>query len=305
MKKQVVKYSVNDAAIAKMSSIYLNLTIDGLEDSEGAKDVHAARMVMVKHRTSVDKLRKETNADAQKFIKTNNTNAKKLIDLMAPIETHLSDEEKKIADEKKRIEEEEKRIEIARVKARLDRLIEVDVVLPFFDVAMMTDEEFAELFSKSLATYEDKKWKLKEEQKAREAENKKLAEERKEIEKMQIEQAERAKIIAEQEAEIWRQKDEIEAEKREAEGKKAKLFAEKEALEKIEKQKQQEIDELAEAKRQEELLPDKEKLSNFAVKLLKIRPPELEAKKAKEIADAAIVVIAGVADDIVSESEKL
>ena len=78
MKTAIVKYTTNEAEIAKMSDIYLNLTIDGIEDTEGFEAVHDARMIMVKHRTDIDKFRKKTNKDAQDFISTNNKNAKKL-----------------------------------------------------------------------------------------------------------------------------------------------------------------------------------------------------------------------------------
>jgi len=66
MTNEVVEYDVNAAEIAKMSDIYLKLTIDGLEDKEGFESVHSVKMVMVKHRTSVDKLRKSTNAKIQR-----------------------------------------------------------------------------------------------------------------------------------------------------------------------------------------------------------------------------------------------
>ena len=74
---EIVKYGVNQAAIAKMDSIYLNLSIDGIDDNDGYDEVHSAKKIIVKHRTSIDKLRKATNKDAQEFINNNNKNAKK------------------------------------------------------------------------------------------------------------------------------------------------------------------------------------------------------------------------------------
>jgi hypothetical protein len=89
-----------------MSNIYLNLTISDLDNKEEFDQVHSARMIMVAHRTGIDKLRKSSNADAQTFIKNNNSNAKKLLSLMEPIETHLKDEEGKVTKEKERIKAE-------------------------------------------------------------------------------------------------------------------------------------------------------------------------------------------------------
>lgn len=69
---ELVKYNINEAEIAKMSDIYMNLAIDDIEDQEAFDAIHSGRMVMVKHRTGVDKLRKSANENAQKFIKNNN-----------------------------------------------------------------------------------------------------------------------------------------------------------------------------------------------------------------------------------------
>ena len=136
---QVVKYNVNEAEISKMASIYLELTIKDINDKEGFDSVHSARMVMVKHRTSIDKLRKSSNEDAQKFIKDNNANAKKLLDLMEPIETHLTTEEEKVTKEKERIKAEEEARNRAKIETRINDLLKYGVVKPFMEVATMGD----------------------------------------------------------------------------------------------------------------------------------------------------------------------
>ena len=92
--EKLITYSVNEAEIAKMSNIYMGLTVEDINDTESCKSVHSARMIMVTHRVSIDKLRKSTNKDAQEFIKTNNKNAANLVALMKPIEDHLVVEEK-------------------------------------------------------------------------------------------------------------------------------------------------------------------------------------------------------------------
>ena len=76
---EIVKYGVNEAAISKMADIYLKLSIDDIDDKDGYNDVHSARMIMVKHRTSINKLRKITNNNARELIGNNDKNAKKLL----------------------------------------------------------------------------------------------------------------------------------------------------------------------------------------------------------------------------------
>jgi len=127
-KTALQRFNITDSAIAKMRDEYLPLKIDGVEDKAGFDRVHKARMVMVKARTTTDKVRKELNAEAKKWIDTVNGEAKRITSLLEPIETHLVTEEQRIeaeaaairfkaqreAEEKKRQEEEAER---ARVKA--------------------------------------------------------------------------------------------------------------------------------------------------------------------------------------------
>lgn len=107
---EVVKYDVNTAAIAKMSDIYMHLTIDGIDDEAGASEVRSAKKIVVKHRTNIDKLRLKSNKSAQDSIKKNNKDAAVLIDALAPIEGHLKAEEGKVDAEKERIQKEKERV---------------------------------------------------------------------------------------------------------------------------------------------------------------------------------------------------
>ena len=106
---KIVKYGINEAAILRMADICLGLSINGIYDKDGYSDVHSAMMIMVKHRTSINKLRKITNNNARELIGNNDKNAKKLLSLIAPIEEHLKSEENKITQEKERIKKEKGR----------------------------------------------------------------------------------------------------------------------------------------------------------------------------------------------------
>lgn len=288
---EIIKYDVNEAEIAKLSDIYMNLTIKDFEDIEGFEAVHSGRMVMVKHRTAIDKLRKRTNEDAQTFIKTNNTNAKKLLALMEPIETHLKEEEGKITKEKERIKAEEDRLKKERVEKRVNALLALGVVVAFIDVAMMSDEDFTKLLAESEESYVTKLNTQEEERLAKEAEKKKLAEDLAKADALKKELDAKAKELEEKEKKLQTEREAIEAEK-EAEHKRAaeleakekleeelKIQAEKDAQEKVEREarekKEREEAEEKEKARQEALRPDKEKLLLWVDAILSVPEPEL------------------------------
>jgi len=320
---EIVKYKVNEAEIAKMASIYMNLTIKDIDDDSGAAEVHAGRMVMVKHRTSIDKLRKGANADAQAFIKNNNNNAKKLFSLIEPIETHLKNEEGKIEAEKERIKTEKERIEMERNRGRVDALLAVDVVMPFFDVAMMSDEDYGVLFEQATKAKEEKAQIAEEERLAKEKAEKELAEEQAEIERVRAEQEATAKVQAEKEMAIQAKLDAIEAaEKKKAESKErkslekrlakeAKIKAEKDAKERVEREarekKEKEKAEALEKARQEELRPDKEKLLLFADKIQSLTDGNLsvESPEARAIFDNVVSAILSIEEYFRSKIEEL
>lgn len=228
MKKEVIKYTTNKAEIAKMSAIYMELTIKGLEDIDGFEAVHAARMVMVKHRTNTEKLRKTTNADAQMFIKTNNANAKRLLDLMQPIEIHLKTEEEKVTKEKERIKAEEERLEKIKIDDRVTALFAVSVNIPYFDAAMLTNKEYEIMFDEATNKHNIERLRLQEEQKAKEEAEAKLAAERAEIERIRKEQEAKAKAQADKEKALEDERKAIEdAKKAEADRKKREAFEKK------------------------------------------------------------------------------
>jgi len=318
---EVIKYSINAAEIAKMSDIYMGLIIKGLDDHEGLDAVHTARMVCVKHRTSIDKLRKSSNEDAQAFIKNNNNNAKKLLILLEPIESHLRHEEDMIEAEKARIKAEADRIEKEKIQTRVDEFLKVDVVLPFIDIALMTHDEYMDKLNDATGKYVEKQIHIKAEQKAREEEKAKLAAERAEIERIKAEQEARAKAITEKEASLILEREAIEEAKRAETARKelealekrlaeeAKIKAEKEALEKIEREAAEKIEkekaEADEKERKEALRPDREKLAWYAETIRSLRAPDVENEMAKVVIFEAKRQLIYVVDNILKHAEEL
>ena len=306
---ELVKYNINEAEIAKMSDIYMNLAIKDLDDQEGFEAVHTARMVMVKHRTAADKLRKSANETAQKFIKNNNTNAKKLTGLMEPIESHLKGEEDKITKEKERIKAKEEAKEKVKIETRVSELFALGVNIPFFDLAMLSDDEYSEMLRSAKMAYEAEQLRKAEEEKRLEEERFELERLRKKeeadrrleaerLEKLAKEQAIEAKRLEKiqddidaKEKALKDEQDKLEADKKAEQARKdleileaklaieAKEKAEKEAEEKTAREtkelEEKEEAEAAEKIRQKALMPDREKLLDFAKGIKDLTEPNI------------------------------
>jgi len=291
----LVEYNITDAAISEMKSIYMELAITDIEDKEQFDAVHSARMVVKGKRVEVEKRRKELKADALAWGKKVDGKAKEIFEKLEPIETHLDGEERKVTDEQKRIKDEADRKEKEKIEKRIAEFAEVNVHLPFFDVAAMTDGYFDSRLIIARADFEAEQNRLAEEEAARKAESERLEKVRKEQEaeaarlteeKRKIDEAqaaERKKIDDERRA-IEAEKKALEDEKRKEQERRDRAAFEAQAkedariaAEKVEKERQEreawaakeKADrEAAEKIRQADLLPDKQKLLTFAEALL-------------------------------------
>ena len=321
----VVKYDVTDAAIAKMESQYMGLTILDIEDKEQFDAVHAGRMVIKNHRVAVEKKRKGLKADALEWGRKVDSEAKRIFGKLEPIEDHLMAEENKVLEAEKRRKEESDRIERKLIQGRVDSLMEYDLSLPFMEVATMSEEEYLNELIEAEKTWKAKQARIAAEQKAREEENKRLAEERAELERLQKEQAEAQTKIDAATRLIEADRKALEDEKRKEQERKDREAFEKQAAEKARKKaeddqkeryereakenleraareireaKEREEVEAAEKERLEKLRPDKEKLTDWANSLYEMTAPEVSDGNAKQIAENTLNEIYRVAEDL-------
>ena len=257
--KELQKFNVTDAAIAKMSSEYMLLRTNGTKD-KSFDAVHEARMVVKGKRVEVEKKGKELRADAIKFQKAVIEEEKRIIGLLHPIESHLETEEKKVTDEIARIKKEAEEREAARIQARVDRLFDLGCrfsgqvyslsfapdgySVPYALLKECNDEQFDEICAKLQDLIDTEAVRVADEIKARKAEDerlKKIAEEqeaeRKRLDALAKEQAEKeARIKADQEErerKIKAESDRIEAEKKAITDQKEREEAEKKHLAEI------------------------------------------------------------------------
>ncbi len=318
---ELERFDITEAAIAIMSEKYMQLTIKDIDDADGFEQVHTARMDVKTRRVKVMKTGKEIRADAVKFQKAVLAKEKGIIALLEPIETHLTTEEEKVTKEKERIKAEEDRKEQKLIKGRVDELLKVGCVLPFMEVATMSDDEYEARLGAAERAKEDEIVKQEKEREAREEEEKRLAEERAEQEKKANElaekeaamKAEQDKIDADRKALENEQREERERKAREAfekeEAGRAKVQAEKDAKAKTEREALEKVE--AERKANEKvarkaaLRPDKEKLLSYGKALMEVPVPEIKDLKAKEILNEATSAVYGILKKIAKKVEEL
>ena len=284
--KELTKYNITDAAIATLKQNYMQLMVKGIEDKDGFKKVHEARMDIVKRRTSVEKTRKDLKADSLEYGRRVDAEAKRITGLLQPIEDHLAEQEKIVTDELARIKAQKEAEEAARIRARVNRLFEFGarfdgenytaygLVIPATILKAATDEQFAS-FVKQI---EDVKQAEEDEARRKAEEEARIKAE--EEAKRKAEEERLAKIAAEQEAERQRLEEAARIQKAEEERlqKQREEFERKarEEQEKIEAEKRRIADE--EAARQQAIKDEQRRQEEE-----KIRQAEL--KKAQE--DAA------------------
>jgi DNA repair exonuclease SbcCD ATPase subunit len=243
----VKQLSESDASIQQMRDKYMPLRVSGINDSKGLKVVTAARKEVKRLRCAIENRRKELKADATRFGKAVDTEANRLKDMIAPIESHLVEQEAVVAREKERIAKEAEEARQRKIQERVDRLNAARCPVDLQLIQSQTDDEF-ETYAKDL----EQQTRRKEAEEA--AERKRLEEERQKL------KAERQRLQEEQD----KLNAEREAEQRELE-RLRQLEADQLAKEQAE---QREAQRKAEAekrrKREESLRPVREQLGVFA-----------------------------------------
>lgn len=294
------KFTITDAAIEKMRTEFLPLTINGLEDKIGYQRVREARIFVKTKRVEVEKTRKELKEESLRYGRMVDGEAKRITSLLEPIELHLEGQEKQVDEEKERIrlaKEEEKR---SRFNARVQKLSAYSDVFDALKLMEISDDEFEielknarDSYMAAQAQAEEEARLLKEVERQKSEEAARLQKEA--DEKRAAEDARLRKIAQEQEAERARlaeieraQREKERVIREEQERKEAALKAEREAIEAekraIEETKRKEE---SEKKRQVELeAARKEAEEKARFELERKMKLEAEAKAERERLDA-------------------
>lgn len=306
VRPELAEFRKQDAAIAKLAEQYLPLKINGLEDRDGFKAVHEARMIVKNTRVSVEKKRVELKADALAYGRAVDTEAKRLTELLEPIESHLSAEEDAVVQERERIRRAAEERRRAMIQDRVDKLAACGVVADVGKVAELTPEQWEVAYADALKIKAEREAAAEAQRKADAEAAEKL---RQEQAAMAAERAELAKVKAQQDAEAARiaaerrkLEEEQAAKRREAELEQAR----KEAAERARIETEQRLArEAAEAKAAEAARIAREKAEAEAAEVARIKAEQERPQREKILAVASQVASIEVPDGAGSAEVKV
>ena len=150
-------YDLPDRKIEELGEKYLPLAIAGAVDKQGRIVVHNALMDVKGLITAIDKTRLKTNEKARAWIKTNDTEAKRLTGLLAPIRDHLQDERDKHDAEVESIRAAKQKEQDEKNQARVDALLAVGSPISIAEVVLMTEPVFKDYLATKTTAFEEAK----------------------------------------------------------------------------------------------------------------------------------------------------
>ncbi len=193
----LVRYSIADAEIAKLAEAYMPLAVADIEDRRGYELCKAARIDIREKRLDVEKTRVALKADALRWGRKVDTEAKRLAELLEPIETHLVEQERIYTVEQDRIKaakaEEKKR----KLQDRIDAMQSLGANTNIDALQEMSDVDFLLELQAARDTWTEAEAKRKADQ---EAADKLAAEQKALLDSLAAAKAEMEKIKAEAEA---------------------------------------------------------------------------------------------------------
>ena len=201
----------SDKGMAKLLDEIKTKVIAHIPDTsseQGRKDITSLAYKITRSKTLIDDLGKSVVSDWKKKAKLIDEHRKTardfLDDLKQMARQPLTDWEA----EQAIVKEKEEAAEKERIQGRVDRLFSLNVLLPFMDVALLTETEYTDLIEKSQHAYDAEQLRIAKEAKAKEEEAERIEQVAKE---QAIEAARLAKIKEDQEAIAMAQKAKEEA----------------------------------------------------------------------------------------------
>jgi len=105
IQRELKKFESVIPMIDELKKMYLPLKIENLEDIEKIKEVKEGLKYMISRRTAVEKMRKDLKSDSLAYGRAVDDRAKEIIQMISPIEEHLSSEKNRIDAQIKELED--------------------------------------------------------------------------------------------------------------------------------------------------------------------------------------------------------
>jgi len=183
-----------DPVIEQLREDYMGITVTGPDDDAGFHSADTALKRVVRLRTSVEKTRKELKADALKYGKVVDGEARRIRELIEPIESHLKKQADIVRLERARIKAEAERAREAQVQEWVQQLKNVNAPIDVEALRKMDDDEFhlhflsaRKRFEEARAAEEAREAELRRQQEELQAERERIEAERAELERLREE----------------------------------------------------------------------------------------------------------------------
>lgn len=149
---ELKKFEISDAFFKKMKSKFSKLKIDGSDDKAGYEKVRLALATTRSTKSSIESKRKEIKEESLKFGRAVDSEARRLQEILSPIDDALREKKRAVDEEKDKIKE-EKRAAIERaIQGRSIKLMEIGML--FNGLKYTFDDEVISVAE--LSIYSDK-----------------------------------------------------------------------------------------------------------------------------------------------------
>lgn len=293
----LAKENVTALVISELKEKYLPLTIQGIDDKEGYRKVKEARIECKNLRILAEKITKKGREKAIAEQKAWIAKEKEVVNEISSVEDYLQSQQDAIDNELERLKEEERAKENAWIQERIDKLAQYNVVIDLFTVKTMPDDMFEQKLEEGRIAHEAEIERVKKEEEEKKQEEERVLRMKEEAEKKEAElreierkqNEEREKLEAERIAFEKQKQDEVDRIEREKEierlrkeaEEKAKIEAEEKLRKENEERERLENEKRIAEEKRKALMPDMDKLRDFANSIDALVKPELSSDESK------------------------
>lgn len=166
IQKELEKFEIKKEDLEALVKSFEGIIITGVDDKEGYRKVHDARMAIKKKRVEITQVGKTMRAKATAFNKAVIAREYEFVEILEPREIELQIMEDDIDEQREIIRQEKERKEDARIQTMSDALAKVGYAADYVTLKGFTEQQYADTLHDAGVAYAKK---LDEEQKERDA----------------------------------------------------------------------------------------------------------------------------------------